>query len=186
MRGRTHLLTGYTTWATGCALVTAQPSLPWLLGGGMLAGAGALLPDLDQTGSTAARSLGFVSLLAAWIVRAVSGGHRKGTHSLAGYATAGLIINGVYLLLCGVAHLPVPLWAPMGLLIGWAVHVAGDMLTWAGCPLLYPWSLQRQWLLPGWLRFHTGGNGGAAVGEGIVAALAISLCAVVVWWRWLS
>jgi membrane-bound metal-dependent hydrolase YbcI (DUF457 family) len=51
-----------------------------------LTAAYALAPDLDSCGSTEARSYGFVTYVLAWVVRAVSGGHRHGTHSLAGVA----------------------------------------------------------------------------------------------------
>jgi len=53
------------------------------VGVGVAAGAG-MLPDLDQEGSTIARSLGFVTNTLAWVVGKISGGHRNGTHSLAG------------------------------------------------------------------------------------------------------
>ena len=46
----------------------------------------ATLPDLDSTGSCAARSLGFLSEGFAWLVRLVSGGHRHATHSILGVA----------------------------------------------------------------------------------------------------
>lgn len=48
-------------------------------------GAGAaLMPDLDHPSSTAARSLGPLSRVVARVLRTLSGGHRKGTHSIIG------------------------------------------------------------------------------------------------------
>ncbi len=52
-----------------------------------LTAAYALAPDIDQCGSTSARSLGFVTEALAWVIRKVSGGHRHGTHSLVGVGT---------------------------------------------------------------------------------------------------
>src|SRR5207247_9469312 len=49
----------------------------------LTAGAG-ILPDLDEPGSTIARTFGFLTGTFAWIVHRISGGHRKGTHSLLG------------------------------------------------------------------------------------------------------
>jgi len=40
--------------------------------------------------------------------------------------------------------------------LGCATHVAGDMLTDEGCPLLYPFSRYHFRLLPGSLAFTTG------------------------------
>jgi Predicted membrane-bound metal-dependent hydrolase (DUF457). len=51
----------------------------------LTAGAG-ILPDLDEPGSTIARTFGFLTGAFAWIVHQLSGGHRKGTHSLLGLA----------------------------------------------------------------------------------------------------
>lgn len=45
---------------------------------------------------------------------------------------------------------------PSAVLVGCAVHVAGDMLTDEGCPLLYPLSRYRFRLLPEPLAFTTG------------------------------
>jgi len=39
---------------------------------------------LDEPGSTIARTFGFLTGAFAWIVHRLSGGHRKGTHSLLG------------------------------------------------------------------------------------------------------
>jgi membrane-bound metal-dependent hydrolase YbcI (DUF457 family) len=47
-----------------------------------LAAGGALLPDLDQPGSTISRSLGPVTEALAHVVHRLSGGHRRGTHAL--------------------------------------------------------------------------------------------------------
>ena len=40
------------------------------------------VPDIDEPGSTIARTFGFLTGSFAWIAHKISGGHRKGTHSL--------------------------------------------------------------------------------------------------------
>jgi membrane-bound metal-dependent hydrolase YbcI (DUF457 family) len=42
----------------------------------------ALLPDIDEPGSTVSRKLGFISEAISNVARSVSGGHRQATHSL--------------------------------------------------------------------------------------------------------
>ena len=46
----------------------------------------ALLPDLDHPEASATRALGPVTMAVGWVVRHLSGGHRHGSHSLAGIA----------------------------------------------------------------------------------------------------
>jgi membrane-bound metal-dependent hydrolase YbcI (DUF457 family) len=45
---------------------------------------------------------------------------------------------------------------PLAVLVGCLTHIAGDMLTESGCPLLYPFSQHRFHLLPRPLAFETG------------------------------
>ena len=85
MLGRSHALSGCVTGlAVGSLVLHDQPG-PLALFVGLNA-AYALASDLDSCGSTEARSFGFVTYVLAWCVRAVSGGHRHGTHSLLGVA----------------------------------------------------------------------------------------------------
>ena len=57
---------------------------PGLLAGLVLTAGAGVLPDIDEPGSTIARSYGFLTETFAWIVHHLSGGHRKGTHSVIG------------------------------------------------------------------------------------------------------
>ena len=83
--GRDHALSGLAAGtAAGLYLTRPAPAGTLVLAG--LAAGFATLPDLDSTGACAARSLGPLSETFAWCVRKVSGGHRHGTHSLAGAA----------------------------------------------------------------------------------------------------
>jgi len=85
MLGRTHAASGLVAGlAVGSLVLHEQPGPLALLVG--LTAAYALAPDLDSCGSTKARSLGFVTAILSRIIRAVSGGHRHGTHSAVGVA----------------------------------------------------------------------------------------------------
>ena len=84
MLGHDHALSG------ALAFVAVAPLLPvsgtqLAVAAALTAGAG-ILPDLDEPGSTIARTFGFLTGAFAWIVHRLSGGHRKGTHSLLGVA----------------------------------------------------------------------------------------------------
>ena len=88
---------------------------PGLLAGLVLTAGAGVLPDIDEPGSTIARSYGFLTETFAWIVHHLSGGHRKGTHSVIGvlvftagawaavhfdHSLAGKIALGVFLSPC--------------------------------------------------------------------------------------
>jgi membrane-bound metal-dependent hydrolase YbcI (DUF457 family) len=85
MLGHSHALSGAAAGLAIGGLVLHEPAAPLALFAGLTT-AYALANDLDSCGSTEARSLGFVTEGFAWLVRAVSGGHRHGTHSLTGVA----------------------------------------------------------------------------------------------------
>jgi membrane-bound metal-dependent hydrolase YbcI (DUF457 family) len=85
MKGTTHALSGAVTGLAAGSLILHEPAVPLALFAGLVT-AYALAPDIDSCGSTEARSLGFMTKGFARVVRTVSGGHRHGTHSLAGVA----------------------------------------------------------------------------------------------------
>src|SRR5262249_19159775 len=66
-----------------CGGPRAPPHVP--VGAAVTAGA-AVLPDIDHPDASVAESFGFVTKGFAWLIGHVSGGHRHGTHSLAGIA----------------------------------------------------------------------------------------------------
>lgn|GEM_PF-364512 len=209
MLGRDHALSGAVAFAAiGPLLHVTGTHL--LAGVALTAGAG-VLPDLDEPGSTIARSFGFLTGAFAWIVHKLSGGHRKGTHSLLGIAVltagayaagwwqagvphgtfswhlvpAGLVlgllfssgfralrVGGHFGDALGLALAAFVLWqhwdldlvtlagrqvAVLGVCtaIGMLAHVAGDMCTHDGCPLLYPLSRHEFGLLPEPIRITT-------------------------------
>jgi membrane-bound metal-dependent hydrolase YbcI (DUF457 family) len=84
MLGRDHALSGALAF-TAVAPLLHVTGVHLATGIALTAGAG-VLPDLDEPGSTIARTFGFLTGAFAWIVHKISGGHRKGTHSLIGVA----------------------------------------------------------------------------------------------------
>jgi membrane-bound metal-dependent hydrolase YbcI (DUF457 family) len=84
VQGRDHALTGAVAFAAVAPLLHLT-ALSVAAGTVLTAGA-ALLPDIDEPGSTISRQGGFLTMSLAWIVHRVSGGHRKGTHSFLGVA----------------------------------------------------------------------------------------------------
>lgn len=100
MMGTSHAASGAAVWlaltATSIPALGAYELEPAtvLLGVGVAAGA-ALLPDADHHNATIAHSVPIVGRAAAGVVGAVSGGHRKGMHSL--LAVAAVIFGMLYL-----------------------------------------------------------------------------------------
>lgn len=83
--GHTHALAGAVTGAAASLYVLHLPLTGTLMLTGLTAGA-AVLPDLDHPQATLAHCFGFLTKLFAELVGKVSGGHRKGTHSVLGIA----------------------------------------------------------------------------------------------------
>jgi len=211
MLGRDHALSGALSFA-GVAPLIHVAGVHLAAGMALTAGAG-VLPDIDEPGSTIARTFGFMTGAFAWIVHKVSGGHRKGTHSLIGVAllaaaalgagswqrsawtASGQLIHpwhlvpaGVILALllsaglralhigghhgdaAGIGLAALTVWKGWDLALvtprqlpvlavctclGMLAHLAGDMCTHDGCPLLYPVSRYEFALLPGPVRITT-------------------------------
>lgn len=85
MLGRTHALSGAVAGAAAGLAVAHLTPAGVAVAAGLTAGA-AVLPDIDHPDATVARSFGLLTRAFAWLVEKVSGGHRHGTHSLAGIA----------------------------------------------------------------------------------------------------
>lgn len=86
MLGRDHALLGALAYVALAPIVDHAehvPVVPVQVGIGSLVFAGfALLPDIDEPGSTVSRKLGFVSRLVSEFTNKLAGGHRQATHSL--------------------------------------------------------------------------------------------------------
>ena len=215
MLGHSHALSGAAAGLAAATLVLHDPAGPAALLTALTA-AYALAPDLDSCGSTAARSLGFATRCVSRVIRAVSGGHRHGTHSLLGIAVfaavAGLACSlrgdpagrillwfvlaagltaasdalrmghiGNLLALGAAAVMAVGGFGlalvPVAAALGCATHIAGDMLTVSGCPLLWPGTLRDFHLLPRRARFSTG----HAAEKFLVTPLLLAALGVLAW-----
>jgi membrane-bound metal-dependent hydrolase YbcI (DUF457 family) len=194
MLGHDHALTGAVAFTAVAPLLHVTG--PGLLAGLVLTAGAGVLPDIDEPGSTIARSYGFLTEAFAWVVHHLSGGHRKGTHSVIGVLVftagawaavhfdgtfAGKVALAVFLSLLlaaalralhvgghhgdalGVAAAAATIYFHVGLVLtplcialGAAAHIAGDMLTHGGCPVIYPVSREEFHLLPRELQFTTG------------------------------
>lgn len=94
MLGRSHALSGAVVFVAAAPLlghVTRIGPLELAAGAVVTAGA-AMAPDFDHPSSTIARTFGWPTQLLAQLVAAKAGGHRRGTHSLAFCALAGLLV----------------------------------------------------------------------------------------------
>jgi membrane-bound metal-dependent hydrolase YbcI (DUF457 family) len=193
--GSTHATAGAVAGAAVAEYALRLPPSQAVILTGLTAGA-AVLPDLDHPNSTLAHCFGFLTKAFAALVGKVSGGHRHGTHSLAGVAVftavawlavatrhgpAGrvalgaflslIIAGGLYALRIGghfadvlavggavamtVTGTGLPLVA-LATGLGCAAHIAADMLTDSGCPLLLPLSRYRFKAWPEPFAFTTG------------------------------
>lgn len=85
MMGRHHALSGLVTGLAAAEYVLHLPLPQTALLAGLTAGA-AVLPDIDHPDASLAHCFGFLTKAFAWTVGRISGGHRHGTHSLAGIA----------------------------------------------------------------------------------------------------
>ncbi|UPO76635.1 metal-dependent hydrolase [Arthrobacter sp. Helios] len=91
MMGGHHAASGAAAWVAVAS--TAPYALGWypvtplgVVSGALLTAGAALLPDLDHHSGTIANSLPPLTRILARITERISGGHRRGTHSLLGLA----------------------------------------------------------------------------------------------------
>jgi len=89
MRGITHALMGAAAWTWATHNDVNHPLIH--VTGAVVAAGAALLPDLDHERSTASQSLGPITYLVHKVVHAITGGHRRFTHSLAGCLALGTL-----------------------------------------------------------------------------------------------
>lgn len=91
MMGVSHALSGMVAWSILQA-VHPEP-LPVQVAGYAVTAGAALWPDLDHPGATATRSLGPLTMMLGQVVQFLSGGHRRGTHSLLGCTVLALAVQ---------------------------------------------------------------------------------------------
>lgn len=216
MKGTTHALSGAVA-GTAAGLLALHAGTVATADLALFGAGFATLSDLDSCGSTAARSLGFLSGAFSHVVRRISGGHRHGTHSLAGIAAftglaylacafretwpgrvglcvllaiglaAGLRalrIGGHFadvLAITAAGAVCVTGWhlalIPLAAAIGTSAHIAGDMLTRCGCPLLWPATMREFHLTPRFMRFTTG----KAAERWVVSPLLLAALGFLLW-----
>jgi inner membrane protein len=128
MMAKSHVVVSVAAWIAAAPLLHLPPLAPAYLA---LAVAGSLLPDIDHPKSWIGRRTRPVSTAIAKIL-----GHRGVTHSA--LAVVGLV---VLLLHNGYRQAAVS-----ALAVGYASHLAADMLTPRGLRLAWP--LQKTWGLP--------------------------------------
>lgn len=89
MMGRSHWLSGLAA-GVGGAYLTGVPIWDGILGAALCTGA-AILPDIDHPRSTVSNMYGPLTRSFCWIMGKLTGGHRRGTHSVAGVALLGIV-----------------------------------------------------------------------------------------------
>jgi len=82
MLGRDHALLGGVAYLAVAPAIFHDPTWPVLGVGCVTSAAFALLPDIDEPGSTVSRKLGPISRAVSEVTNKVAGGHRQATHSL--------------------------------------------------------------------------------------------------------
>jgi membrane-bound metal-dependent hydrolase YbcI (DUF457 family) len=151
MMGRTHLATGVAAGLVVAAASGQVEHTPLLAYG--LAGAAALLPDLDQHRSLASRSIANKPL--HMILRHFR--HRRFTHSLLGTAMFAVASLALWAALGALLELSFMFWVAG--LAGWTSHLVADAFNKQGIHLFYPYVSKRiEWIsipLPRALRIST-------------------------------
>lgn len=90
MMGISHALTGLVAAAVVAQVIdTTWPDM--VVGAVVVVGA-TMVPDIDHENATITKTLGPLTRGLSWVVRKLTGGHRRGTHSVAGAAAlAGVV-----------------------------------------------------------------------------------------------
>lgn len=139
MTGKTHLVLGLWSGLGAAVLIMSPP--PQALLFMAVAGLTAALPDIDHPRAHLRQRLGFLGHIALGWLR-----HRGPTHSITALTLFGIISLHFW-----------PLYA-LPAMLGYASHLASDMLTPRGLAVLWPLLNRALWLLPKALRITTGGR----------------------------
>lgn len=150
MRGNTHIVGGLAAGAFYLNL-GGTVSEPMLFFGGLALGA--LIPDIDHTGSTISRRVPLVDNLVSAIF-----GHRTFTHSLL------FLVLSYWLFL----HTSWPRSLEQGILMGMASHMLLDALTKRGIQFLWPFHMK--------VGIPFGIRTGGAIEKGFFTFLVVYLC----------
>lgn len=117
--GRTHATSGAAVWAL---IWAANPGrfgpIEIIVGGLTLIGA-TLWPDFDHKHSTISNTYGVVTRGGSWLINKAAGGHRHGTHSIAGVLGLGFVIReGIVF-----RHTPAIILVAIPMILAWAALV---------------------------------------------------------------
>lgn len=156
MTGRTHDMAAFTAISF---IVATQPLEKMTLATAFVAFTanmlGALAPDIDQPTGALWKKIRFGSLLGK-LIYPIFGGHRHISHSILGLIFFGVVSKVILMLISSVLIVDIDIvwWAFM---IGAVSHLATDIFTYEGIPLLFP--LPIRFGIPPLraLRFKTGG-----------------------------
>lgn len=153
--GHTHILAGVCAGLGVAAYMHASPLDSLVLAG--LAGAAALLPDIDHPKSDIRQKLGLLGTFTfGWM------SHRGITHTWILWA-----------LLSALALLFLPAPVALALIAGYASHLIADMATRSGLPVFWPITEAKFYVLPYPIRVRTGSI--------VESLLDVALVALVVW-----
>ena len=158
MMGKSHTAMGLAAGAGIGLAVFGVNSSTWLIPAVAVCGA-ALLPDIDEPGSSVSREFGLVSRGFSVVINKIAGGHRKLTHSLLGLAIVmallGLLAAGregsailFGLLAVSAWRIVIPWWFGLRHLFVLGRVGAGGISTTA--ILLAGSDLSRWWVRAGW------------------------------------
>ncbi len=154
MMGHTHILVGMASGLVVATSLHTRPLDSLILAG--LAGAAALLPDIDHPRSQIRRKLGIFGRLGLfWL------SHRGLTHTWA-----------VWALLSAAALLLLPVQPGLAFSAGYASHLIADMMTVSGLPVFWPVTDGKFYVLPYPLRFRTGRWAESLLDVALMIALA--------------
>jgi membrane-bound metal-dependent hydrolase YbcI (DUF457 family) len=181
MMGRHHAASGAVA-GLALGLLAHQPAAT-TLAAGALSGGAAMLPDIDEPGSSVARAAEPVSGAIAYLTARLAGGHREATHSLLAAAAAGGAVAALSLL--DIAHHVPASIVPLGVCVALCVRAVPPQPLCIGrtaallAGAIAAWAIAR-WVGIGWWV-------PAAVGIGWafhVAGDAITAGGVPVLWPW--
>jgi inner membrane protein len=151
MMARSHVVVGFATWIAAAPLLHLSPVDPSYIA---LAVAGSLLPDVDHPKSWVGRRSRPLSTAIAAVL-----GHRGITHS-----AIAVLLLAVLLLHAGYRRGVVSAVA-----VGYASHLAADMLTPQGLRLAWPH--RRTWAFPL-----------CRTGSPMEPAIVLALVCGIIWW----
>lgn len=157
MMGHTHVAIGLAAGlGVGMTTHVGMPDLLILVG---IAGAAALLPDVDHPNGSIRQKLGILGHVGFFWLK-----HRGITHTfLALLAVSAAVLHFL------------PYGLALAVIVGYGSHLISDMMTRAGLPVLWPLSGESIHLLPRALRVSTGGKIETLILLGVLTLIAYNV-----------